>query len=439
MKSMLTGSISVLLCSLLTIPAFSQDELSKKSAAVVIQQAIDDSGIEAATDTFNKIKTDSNYDFKENQFLRIGYDNLWDGKTKEAVGIFEMASEMFPESVNICDSLAESYYYDGNEDLGMKTFEKTVSMLKIDESTKEKVWKSIKTRIFDIQNETKARLKYKPGEQTGLQGPYLGQKVPGLEPEIFAPGIVSIKGGHEFSGTFSPDGKEFYFNRGIKVRVCYWKEDGWTAPELAPFNTPMDITSEKAGLIFNSITHEPHITADGKRMFFGSNRQRPDKKENEMSYGIWVMERQDGKWGEPKFFTEGMSTSSEDDGTLVIGGPGMFKPLDGGYGEPQGLLKADGSRLMVNHPCIARDGSYLIYDTNQPGGPGGIGDFYISFRNSDGTWSDGVNMGDKINSIGDNIAAFISPDGKYLFFSSKKDIYWVSTQIVEQFRPKTDK
>lgn len=43
-----------------------------------------------------------------------------------------------------------------------------------------------------------------------LKGPYLGQKSPGMTPEIFAPGIVSTKA-CELHGAFSPDGEEFFF------------------------------------------------------------------------------------------------------------------------------------------------------------------------------------------------------------------------------------
>src|SRR5262245_64730542 len=42
--------------------------------------------------------------------------------------------------------------------------------------------------------------------------PYLGQPVPGLTPELFAPGIVSTEA-IELNGVFSPDGREFYFTR----------------------------------------------------------------------------------------------------------------------------------------------------------------------------------------------------------------------------------
>ena len=42
-----------------------------------------------------------------------------------------------------------------------------------------------------------------------LKGPYLGQKPPGMKPEIFAPGIIS-KGYSEYAITFTPNGKELY-------------------------------------------------------------------------------------------------------------------------------------------------------------------------------------------------------------------------------------
>lgn len=44
------------------------------------------------------------------------------------------------------------------------------------------------------------------------KGPYLGQKPPGMIPEIFAPGIISTAK-EELNSVFSLDGREFYFTR----------------------------------------------------------------------------------------------------------------------------------------------------------------------------------------------------------------------------------
>ncbi|TFH39035.1 MAG: hypothetical protein E4G95_02190, partial [Bacteroidia bacterium] len=43
-----------------------------------------------------------------------------------------------------------------------------------------------------------------------LTGPYLGQKPPGMKPEIFAPGVLSTDA-NEFNAAFTPSGDAVYF------------------------------------------------------------------------------------------------------------------------------------------------------------------------------------------------------------------------------------
>lgn len=38
---------------------------------------------------------------------------------------------------------------------------------------------------------------------------------------------------------------------------------------------------------------------------------------------------------------------------------------------------------------------------------------------------------------GTNFCPSISPDGKYLFYASYRDIYWVSTEVIHRLKPKT--
>ncbi len=63
---------------------------------------------------------------------------------------------------------------------------------------------------------------------------YLGQKLPGLTPEPFAPGLVTTEG-WEYSGTFSPDLKEFYFLREV---------EGTKEQEFVVYKSEGDIWSE---------------------------------------------------------------------------------------------------------------------------------------------------------------------------------------------------
>ena len=98
-----------------------------------------------------------------------------------------------------------------------------------------------------------------------LKGRYLGQKPPGLVPEIFAEGIVSTSK-DEINAVFSPDGKEFYFSKdtyqnrssvGRDYTIMYMKQtkNGWIKPQVAPFsrkymNADMSITHDNRFLFF---------------------------------------------------------------------------------------------------------------------------------------------------------------------------------------------
>jgi hypothetical protein len=53
-----------------------------------------------------------------------------------------------------------------------------------------------------------------------LKGPYLGQKPPGMTPEIFAPGIIST-GHSERIAAFTPDGKYFFFTSNRILHKSY--------------------------------------------------------------------------------------------------------------------------------------------------------------------------------------------------------------------------
>jgi Tol biopolymer transport system component len=80
------------------------------------------------------------------------------------------------------------------------------------------------------------------------------------------------------------------------------------------------------------------------------------------------------------------------------------------------------------HPCIALDGSYIIFDADS-------GSYlYISFKDAEGNWSEPIDLTEHglDRKAG---GAYISPDGKYLFFALNKDIWWVDIKVIEDLRP----
>lgn len=271
-----------------------------------------------------------------------------------------------------------------------------------------------------------------------LKGPYLGQKPPGMKPEIFAPGIISKPDSQEFASTFSPDGKEFFFTRRPTMeniqeqRIWYAKEDNcvWTEPALAPFS-------------YDCFELEPFISPNGLRLYYGTSRPLPGHTKISEIPGTWVVSKTETGWGTPEFFAPLMMFVGETEDRalyytdLSIGGYIAVKRWDGTqYGASE---KLDDNINYINspaHPFIAPDERYILYD----GEKNGLREIYVSFKNNEGSWTRGVKLGNHVNTDYGEMCPNVSPDGKYLFFQSNRggnmDIYWVDVKIIEELRPK---
>ena len=264
----------------------------------------------------------------------------------------------------------------------------------------------------------------KDGEFSALEDRYLGQKPPGLTPEVFAPGIVSTEH-HEWGPFFTPDMKEFYFSRRNN-------KSGKDSHLVFKFENNRWHESEAE----HGVSGE--ISPDGKTMFY-TNQYR---------------ERTDGGWSELKSLGSAfedidimrLTTSSKGtyvfdeyakDGNFVL----RYSRLINGVREtPKPLSKEINTGKQNVHPFIAPDESYILWDSKRDDGYGGS-DIYVSFRQGNGSWGAAINLGDKVNTSTSQRGGYVTPDGKYLFFfgpasTGKGDVFWVDAQIIENLRPK---
>ena len=114
-------------------------------------------------------------------------------------------------------------------------------------------------------------------------GIYMGQQPPGLEPEIFAPGVISTAMS-ELNSVFTPDGKEFYFavsrgrHFGYTIFVTRLIDGRWSAPEVPSFAAGVSAV-------------DMSVTADGSRLYFCSNKARVPGGETEENFDIWFVDR----------------------------------------------------------------------------------------------------------------------------------------------------
>ncbi len=266
-----------------------------------------------------------------------------------------------------------------------------------------------------------------------LEGPYLGQKPPGLTPEVFAPGIVTTEDWGD-AGVFSQNMNVFYVSR--------WRVH----------NEKL----ERKSVTFKKIANRWHVTDDPGRT--GTPSFSPDGKT--MHFGSKYKERTATGWSEEKSLGASfeeiriMGLTASGNGTLAFDevgtdGDGLLRYsrlVDGKREDPKPFGKEINTGTWNAHPFIAPDESYIMWDGERESGYGSS-DIYISFRQKDGSWGEAINLGDQVNTEAEEGGPRITPDGKYLFFNRmvtptsgdgrpQSDLFWVDAQIIENLKPK---
>ncbi|MCJ8293587.1 MAG: hypothetical protein MJK15_04195 [Colwellia sp.] len=253
-----------------------------------------------------------------------------------------------------------------------------------------------------------------------LEGPYLGQKPPGLIPELFAPGIVSTEEYRETVVTFLPDMTELSFTRSggqykkPTLFVMQYKNERWSRKSI-----PSTDTNKYAEKFNPSLSEMKNLNAF---------KDIPITGFTVSAKGTYYF-----------YFID-----FEKDGN---GHMSYSRRINGKYETPIKMSKAINTGKYIAHPFIAPDESYLMWDAEKVDED--TPDIYISFRLKDGSWGAAINMGDKINTAAYEQRPRVTPDGKYLFFL-RGDIkvredgstywienpHWVDAEFIDRLRPK---
>ena len=267
---------------------------------------------------------------------------------------------------------------------------------------------------------------------------YLGQQPPSLNPEVFAPGLISKNTESEFGSVFNKDATAFYYgvdtNNGTEIRYSELQGDTWSVPKT--------ILSNKA-YGFN----DPFLSPDEQRLYFISQKAL-DGSGAKQDHDIWYVEKEGDSWSEPINPGTNINSSSNEyymsftnAGTMYFSSNKEKNDFDiyaSTYvnGEFQKAISLGDAINTSNYEAdvfVDPNESYVIFCARRPEGLG-RGDLYISFKNTDGTWTTSKSMGDKINTKGHELCPFVSKDGKYLFYTSNQDIYWVSAKIIDELK-----
>ena len=184
----------------------------------------------------------------------------------------------------------------------------------------------------------------------------------------------------------SPDGRTFYYLRELPVeeertvyhrelehkqwRMCYsiWQDTCFSrgVEMSAPFNS-----GDPEGSV--------SITADGNELYYSIIR----KEHGYANSDIYRVRRVDGRWQQPEAL-----------------GP-----------------QVNGERTWESQPSVSPDGHTLLFASNRKGGHGGI-DIWRCHRLPNGDWSRAENLGNTVNTEGNEKMPFLAADGHTLYFLS---------------------
>ena len=120
---------------------------------------------------------------------------------------------------------------------------------------------------------------------------------------------------------------------------------------------------------------------EGTFMAFTRNNYHARNKINIVELQIWFSNFKDGKWSKPTPFIYNNTAYS------------------------------------VGQPCLTPDGNTLYFASDKPGGFGGV-DLYKTTKDVSGVWQKPINLGDKINTEGDEMFPFLVAKSGTFFFSS---------------------
>lgn len=185
----------------------------------------------------------------------------------------------------------------------------------------------------------------------------------------------------------------------------------------------------------------PSLTVDEQELYYTvqlSTNQKSPYGDVIYQEDMFVSKKgTDGKWQVSKNVGVPLNTD-DNEGSQSISANGQFlfyvacnRKVDFGscdiyYSErqgstwtkPQNIGASINSEYWESTPASSADGRRLFFSSGvRPDSKGGK-DLYVSYKKEDGTWTKPQNLGDSINTKGNEYAPFIHPDGRTLYFSS---------------------
>ncbi|MCX6282967.1 MAG: OmpA family protein [Bacteroidetes bacterium] len=349
---------------------------------------------------------------------------------KKAVPNYKDAEKWFMQVLNTCPGYdVYLYFYLGQIAYGADRYEDAVKYLEIFLKDVDKIKRD------EDYNKATDLYKYAKFTLDAISHP-----VP-FEPKVVE-GISTPQ--DEYLPILSPDNLVALFTRVVKLegdrnsvvssvrtkeKFMFSEQDkdgNYSAGEEMP--EPFNIQDNEGGAT---------LTADNNSLYYTVCKN--DNAKHYLNCDIYFSERVNGEWGPIKSVSdkinlplswESQPSISADGKTLYFvsdrqGGFGGYdiyrsiKNVNGEWGTPINMGPTINSPGNEKSPFIHPDGRTLYFSSDGWIGLGGY-DIFYSRMNDNGIWSKPKNIGYPINSPDDEVGFFVSTDGSRGFFASNK-------------------
>lgn len=248
---------------------------------------------------------------------------------------------------------------------------------------------------------------------------------------------------HEHSPVLSPDGQRLYFTRrGHPSNIGGVLDQGdiWYAEKEGDvWSTPVH-----GGNVLNhpGLNGVVGFSADGNRMYVLNYFDRSAREGGKLKNGISVSQKVGDGWGPPEllniryFSNESIhlsATISRDEQILIMSMKSFesfgnedlyvsFRQADDSWSQPENMGEDINTFGEEWTPFLASDNETLYFSSNAHDGLGSR-DIFMAKRmqNMWRKWTEPINLGDTLNTVGTEMSFFIPEMGRMAYFSSTQD------------------
>lgn len=312
----------------------------------------------------------------------------------DAAEAYEKALKKGETSPYIYERLGNSYYFINDTQKAEFNYAKAINAEGIGSETVYNYAQTLKAnaKVEEYNNFMKLFARMQPSDSRAIafmENPnYLPKIADSTAQKYYATNLDALNSKYsDFGGTVV--GNDFYFSSARDIssgKVYGWNEEPYLEIYKATITDGVAKDPRQLSGDVNTKYHESTvaITADGKRMYFDRNDYFGGKYKKNTDginqLNIYYAENINGTWKDIK--------------------PVTFNDKE----------------YSNNHPALSPDGKTLYYAGNRPGGIG-KSDLYKVAINEDGSFGVPENLGDKINTEGNEGFPFVDSEGT-LYFSS---------------------